>query len=84
MILTVHVKPGARQESLQWMDEDTLKIAVTALAEKGRANKAVIEALAQELGVAKSTIELHRGATARIKQFNVVNFSKITPISKGL
>lgn len=73
MILTVHVKPGARQESIQWMDEDTLKIAVTAPAEKGKANKAVIEALAQELGVAKSAIELHRGATTKIKQFNVIN-----------
>jgi len=30
MILTVYVKPGARKESLEWIDEDTLKISVTA------------------------------------------------------
>lgn len=71
MILTVHVKPGASKESLEWLDEDTLKISVTAPPEKGKANKAVIEAIAEELGIAKSTIELIRGGTARIKQFKI-------------
>ncbi|MBI4592203.1 DUF167 domain-containing protein [Candidatus Uhrbacteria bacterium] len=71
MIYTVHVKPGAHKEHLEWIDEDTLKISVTAPPEKGKANKAVIEALAQELGIAKSTIELIRGGTARIKQFKI-------------
>ncbi len=71
MILTVHVKPGARITSLKWLDEDTLKVAVTALPEKGKANKAVIEVLAEELGVAKSSIELIRGGTTRIKQFRI-------------
>ena len=71
MILTVHVKPGARRESLEWIDEDTLKIRVTAPPEKGKANQSVIEALARELKIAKSTITLHRGATARIKQFKI-------------
>jgi len=71
MILTVHVKPNARQESLEWLDEDTLKISVTVPAEKGKANKAVIESLARELKVAKTTIELIRGGTTRIKQFKI-------------
>lgn len=71
MILTVYVKPGARRESLTWIDEDTLKVSITAPPENGKANLAVIEALAKELGVAKSTILLHRGATARIKQFKI-------------
>ena len=71
MILTVHVKPGARHESVEWIDEDTLKISVTAAAQKGRATEAVVEVLATELGIAKSTIILHRGATSRIKQFKI-------------
>lgn len=71
MILTVYAKPGARRASLEWVDEDTLKVSVTAPPEKGKANQAVIEALSQELGVAKSTISLYRGATARIKQFKI-------------
>lgn len=69
LILTVYVKPSARRESLEWIDEDTLKVGVTAPPENGKANKAVIEALAQELGIAKSRIELIRGKTTKIKQF---------------
>ncbi|MBI4435775.1 DUF167 domain-containing protein [Candidatus Uhrbacteria bacterium] len=71
MILTVYVKPSARRPSVEWVDEDTIKVSVTAPPEKGKANKAVIEALAEELGIAKSTIELIRGGTARIKQFKI-------------
>ncbi len=71
MILTVHVKPNAHGESLEWIDEDTLKISITAPPEKGKANKAVIEALAEELNIAKSKIELIRGGTARMKQFRI-------------
>ena len=71
MILTVYVKPNAHKEQLEWVDEDTVKISVTVLPEKGKANKAVIECLAQELNIAKSTIELVRGGTTRIKQFKI-------------
>ena len=71
MILTVHTKPNARENSLEWIDEDTLKVSVTAPAEKGKANKAVIEQLAQELHIAKTTIELIRGGTTRMKQFKI-------------
>ncbi|TAL50178.1 DUF167 domain-containing protein [Patescibacteria group bacterium] len=69
--MTVHVKPGARKDSIVWIDEDTLKVSVTAPPEKGKANEAVIDLLAEELGIAKSTIELIRGGTARIKQFRI-------------
>ncbi|NQV90634.1 DUF167 domain-containing protein [Candidatus Uhrbacteria bacterium] len=71
MILTVHVKPNARSESLEWLDDDTLKISVRVPAEKGKANTAVIKALAQELNIAKTTIKLIRGGTTRIKQFEL-------------
>lgn len=71
MILTVHVKPGARKESIEWLDEDTIKMSVRAVPEKGKANLAVIELLADELGIAKSKIKLVRGATAKIKQFEI-------------
>lgn len=72
MILTVHVKPRAKSdEVVEWLDEETVKVKVKAAPEKGRANAAVVELLAQELKVAKSDIELIRGATTRMKQFRV-------------
>ncbi|MBI5369901.1 DUF167 domain-containing protein [Candidatus Uhrbacteria bacterium] len=71
MLLTVHVKPRAKKESLEWLDEDTLKISVCAVAEKGKANTAVIKVLAQELKIAPSRLTLVRGATAKIKQIEI-------------
>ncbi len=71
MILTAHVKPSARENLIEWIDEDTCKVHVTAAPEKGKANRAVIALLAKELGTSKSSIELVRGGTARIKQFQI-------------
>jgi len=48
-----------------------LKIAVTAPPEDGRANAAIIAALAEWLGVKPAAITLTAGATAREKKFLV-------------
>lgn len=68
MILTVHVKPRAKKASIEWLDEDTLCVSVNAPAEKGRANMAVIEAIAGKFKIKKSAVEIIRGHTTRIKQ----------------
>lgn len=80
MILTVHVKPNARtNEIISWLDETTVKLAVTAAPEKGKANEAVIALLSKTLGAPKTSIELIRGATARMKQFSIPNDCIKTP-----
>lgn len=71
MILTVHVKPNSRKNSIEWIDEDTLKVSVTAVPEDGKANKAVIELLADEIKLPKSQIEIVRGLTTKIKHVKV-------------
>lgn len=48
-----------------------LRIRVRAVPDKGKANKAVIVILAKSLGVAKSTLTLVRGETARQKTIRV-------------
>jgi hypothetical protein len=70
MLLTVHAKPGAKQNKLEWMDQDTLKISVTARAEQGKANAAILELLAEELNVPKTSLQIVRGATTRLKQIS--------------
>ncbi len=72
MIVTVHAKPGARETKVgPWLDDSTVKISVTARAEGGKANEAVIKALAEHLNLAPSTLRLVRGATTRMKQIEV-------------
>lgn len=72
MILTVHLKPGARENKIvAWLDKDTLKVTVKAPPEKGKANAALIDLLAKELHLSKSSLELTRGRTTHIKQILV-------------
>ena len=51
--------------------QGTLKVAVTAPAEDGKANRAVIELLAAEWGLPKSAFEVMRGLTARDKTVRI-------------
>ena len=43
------------------------KLYVTAVAENGKANEAVIKLLADAIGIPKSSIEITRGLTSRDK-----------------
>jgi uncharacterized protein (TIGR00251 family) len=72
VILTVHVTPGAKEERVgPWLDETTVKIRVRAKAEGGKANEAVIKALATICNCAPSHISIVRGATTRMKQIEI-------------
>ena len=51
--------------------QGTLKVAVTAPAEDGKANRAVIELLAAEWRLPKSAFEVMRGAAARDKTVSI-------------
>ncbi len=48
-------------------DEAYLKARVTAVPEKGKANKALIVLLAKSLGIAKSSVSVVSGDTSRKK-----------------
>lgn len=47
------------------------KIKVASPPEKGKANEEVVEALADYLGVAKSTVEIVRGVGGREKTIEI-------------
>lgn len=79
-MVAVKAQPGARRAAIGpvlpaapapgWPDA-RLKIAVTAPPEDGRANEAIIAALAAWLGTKPAAITLTAGATARDKRFVV-------------
>ena len=72
MILTVHVKPGARESRVEAiLDEETVKIALKAPAREGKANAELIAFLSERLGIAKSNIEIIRGAATRLKHVRI-------------
>jgi uncharacterized protein YggU (UPF0235/DUF167 family) len=67
--LPVKAQPGAKQNAVRGEQNGVLKVSVTQVAEKGKANKAIIEVLAKALGLSRSQIELLTGETQRDKRF---------------
>jgi uncharacterized protein (TIGR00251 family) len=71
--LNVRVQPGARRERLVgWMADGTLRLAVAAPPEAGRANAAVRRLLAETLGVNARDVAVTRGLAARTKVIEIV------------
>lgn len=65
-LIEVHVQPKASSNRMTLVD-GRIKVYVTAAPEKRRANKAVIEVLARELGVPKSVVSIKSGDRSRTK-----------------
>ncbi|MFN4260397.1 MAG: DUF167 domain-containing protein [Gemmataceae bacterium] len=68
-VLLVKAQPGARRAAIVGEHGGALKVAVTAPPEDGRANKALIDLLSDQLGVKRAHIELLGGAASREKKF---------------
>jgi uncharacterized protein (TIGR00251 family) len=75
-ILDVRAQPGARRNGVVTVQEGALKVAVTAPAQDGRANKAITDILRQALGLKRSQIQLVGGMTGRQKKVLVTGLPK--------
>lgn len=71
MRLAVKVAPKAARNALNGWMGDTLKISVTTAPEKGKANQAVIELLAEALRLPKSALAVVRGETSQQKLIEI-------------
>ena len=70
--LAVRLTPNGGRDAVDGIEADAngdvrLKMRVSAVPEKGKANKAMIVALAKALGLPKSSFEVLSGDTARQK-----------------
>lgn len=67
----VKLAPSAKKNAILGWEGETLKCAVTAAPEKGKANEALIKLLAQNLPVPKSSIRVVSGETNRLKTLEI-------------
>ena len=67
MRIQVKVTPRARQKSVRQKPDGSLIVKVTEPADEGKANEAVVEALAEHFRVAKRQVTIVRGETSRQK-----------------
>ena len=66
-MLEVTVKPGAKVQKVVENPDGSFVVYCHARAHDGESNAAVIELLANHLGVAKSALKIIRGAKSRHK-----------------
>ena len=71
----VKVQPRARKNAITGMVGDALKLALTAPAVDGRANKACIEFFANLLKVPRSSVTIASGQSSRNKVIRVAGIS---------
>src|SRR4051812_28950291 len=73
-ILPVRAHAGARRNAILGVLEGALRVDVTAVPEKGKANRAIVTLLSKALGVPKSAIQLQFGETSPQKRFVILGF----------
>jgi uncharacterized protein len=65
--LQLHVQPGASRTGIAGLHGDALKVRVAAPPTDGRANRELLDYLAELLGVARARIALVKGESGRRK-----------------
>ena len=71
MKIFVSVKPNARREEVQKVDDAHFVVRANAPAKEGRANKRVEELLAEYFDVPKMSVWLVGGRTSKEKTFDI-------------
>jgi len=71
LVLELHVQPGAARTEVAGLHGERLKLRVKARAVEGEANAALIEFLAERLGVARRDVVIEAGETSRRKRVRV-------------
>jgi uncharacterized protein YggU (UPF0235/DUF167 family) len=70
-MLPVRAHAGGRRNGIAGQQDGMLKVSVTQAAEKGKANRAILGVLCDELSLRKSQVELLAGDTSPQKRFLV-------------
>lgn len=66
-LLQLAVRPGARASKILGVHGGSLRVSVAAPPERGRANQAALELLADTLGILPSALRLVTGTRSRTK-----------------
>lgn len=76
VVLPVQARPAARKTGILGEHGGALRFGVTEVAEKGQANRALIEGLAEALDLRRNQLTLMSGTTSRAKRILVRGISQ--------
>lgn len=69
--LKVHVQPGASRDEITGWEDDLLRVRLRARAVEGKANRSLVEFLAEALGLRQRQVVLVKGERSREKLVEV-------------
>ena len=75
VVLPVHAQAGARKNGVMGAHAGRLKVAVTQAPEKGKANQAIVQVLADWLQIKRSQVTLLSGETSHQKRFLITGIA---------
>lgn len=75
VILHVRAQAGAKRNGITGIHAGQLKVSVTQAPEKGKANSALINVLADSLSLKRAQISLSSGETASQKKFLIADIT---------
>jgi len=67
MKIFAKVKPGASEEKVIKIGDTNFKVWVRESPKKGKANRAVMKALAEYFNVSQSSVKIISGSTSKLK-----------------
>lgn len=82
IVFEIKVVPGSSKTGICGLLGGKIKIKVSAVAEKGKANKCLIEFLAKQLGIKKNAIRIISGQTNPVKKLEVQGLDMETLLKK--
>lgn len=71
MIIEVRVKPRSSKEEIEKLDRNSYKVYMRQPAESGKANKKLVEMLAEYFNIAKSKVKIIKGLRSRNKILDI-------------
>ena len=77
IIFNIKVVPGSSKTIVAGLYNGMLKVRLAAPPEKGKANQALIELLAEKFNIPKKSIAITSGLTSKVKQMSLPNTREI-------
>ena len=75
VVFKVKVLPGSSRTTVCGLLDEMVKIKVSAVPEKGKANKCLLDFLAKQLSVKRNTVKIVSGKSSPIKSVRVMGIS---------
>ena len=72
MTIRVKVNAGAQSEGVKRLDDGSYQVRTRAPATKGKANRRVLELLAEHLGIDKDDLQIAAGRSSPVKYVRII------------